>query len=58
MSDFIIDTTNGLMRQENACRDPYDHLGPIEWVDKQLEFAERENFVSRSEEHTSELQSH
>jgi predicted O-methyltransferase YrrM len=46
MSDFIIDTTNGMMRQENACRDPYDHLGPIEWVDKQLEFAERENFIS------------
>jgi predicted O-methyltransferase YrrM len=46
MSDFIIDTNSGSMRQENACRDPYDHLGPVEWVDKQLEFAEREKIVS------------
>lgn len=45
MTDLIIDTSAGLVR-ENACRDPYDHLGPAEWVDKQIEYGSQEQHVS------------
>lgn len=45
MSDFIIDTTSNVM-QETGCRDPYDHLGPKEWVDKQIEYGSQESVIS------------
>lgn len=45
MSDFIIDTASNTM-QEIGCRDPYDHLGPKEWVDKQIEYGSQEAVIS------------
>jgi len=48
MSDLIIDTRAGLIREnsQTVCRDPYDHLGPIEWVDKQIEYGSQEQNIS------------
>jgi hypothetical protein len=43
---LIIDTTDGLVRQPTQCRDPYDHLGPVEWVDKQIEYGSQEHTIS------------
>lgn len=47
MSDFVIDTTQNVMRQAGpVCRDPYDHLGPEEWVQKQLDWCEQPQNIS------------
>lgn len=47
MSDFIIDTTQNVMRQTGpVCRDPFDHLGPVEWVQKQLDWCEQPQNIS------------
>ena len=47
MSDFIIDTTQNLMRQSApVCRDPFDHLEPKEWVQKQLDWCEQPQNIS------------
>lgn len=45
MADFIIDTTQNVVRQD-GCRDPYDHLGPEEWVQKQIDYGEKEENIS------------
>lgn len=44
MDDFIIDTRD--VSVANSCRDPYDHLGPEEWVDKQIEYGSKEENIS------------
>lgn len=44
MDDFIIDTRDDSV--VNSCRDPYDHLGPEEWVDKQIEYGSKEENIS------------
>ena len=47
MTDFIIDTRDNLLRDvAPVCRDPYDHLGPKEWVDKQIEYGSQEKNIS------------
>lgn len=47
MADFIIDTTQNVVRQDGpVCRDPYDHLGPVEWVQKQLDWCEQPQNIS------------
>jgi predicted O-methyltransferase YrrM len=47
MSDFIIDTSQNLIKQTGpVCRDPYDHLGPEEWVQKQLDWCEQPQNIS------------
>lgn len=47
MSDtLIIDTTSNLVKEPVQCRDPYDHLGPVEWVDKQIEYGSQEQNIS------------
>ena len=47
MSDFVIDTTRNVMRQAGSVyRDPYDHLGPVEWVQKQLDWCEQPQNIS------------
>ena len=48
MADLIIDTSAGLIKdtKQNTCRDPYDHLGPVEWVDKQIEYGSQEFNIS------------
>ena len=47
MADFIIDTTQNIVRQDGpVCRDPYDHLGPAEWVQKQLDWCEQPQNIS------------
>jgi predicted O-methyltransferase YrrM len=40
---LIINTETG---HTNNCRDPYDHLGPVEWVDKQIEYGSQELVIS------------
>ena len=45
MSDFIIDTAQNTI-QETGCRDPFDHLGPAEWVQKQLDWCEQPQNIS------------
>ena len=44
--EFIIDTTQNLMRQESQARDPYDHLDAVEWVQKQVEYGEQDTNIS------------
>lgn len=44
--EFIIDTSQSLMREVQTCRDPYDHLEPAEWVQKQLDWCEQPDNVS------------
>ncbi len=47
MSDtLIIDTTSNLVKEPVQCRDPYDHLGPEEWVQKQIEYGRIESNIS------------
>lgn len=47
MSDtFTIDTSTSLIRSEQTCRDPFDHLGPVEWVQKQLDWCEQPQNIS------------
>jgi predicted O-methyltransferase YrrM len=47
MADFIIDTTQNIVRQDGpVCRDPFDHLGPEEWVQKQLDWCEQPQNIS------------
>ena len=47
MSDFIIDTSQNLIKQTGpVCRDPYDHLGPEEWVQKQIDYGQVEEHIS------------
>lgn len=47
MSDFVIDTTQNIIRDSGSvCRDPYDHLGPVEWVQKQLDWCEQPQNIS------------
>lgn len=47
MTDFVIDTTQNMIREPGpVCRDPYDHLGPVEWVDKQIEYGEKLENIS------------
>lgn len=44
MNEIIIDTNQNI--STSKCRDPYDHLGPIEWVDKQIEYGSIERNIS------------
>jgi hypothetical protein len=44
--EFIIDTTQSLMRQVPQTRDPYDHLDAVEWVQKQIEYGEQDTNIS------------
>ena len=44
--EFIIDTTQNIVRQSQQCRDPYDHLEANEWVDKQIEYGQIESNIS------------
>jgi hypothetical protein len=44
--EFIIDTTQNIVRQSQQCRDPYDHLDAGEWVDKQIEYGEKLEHIS------------
>ena len=47
MSDFIIDTSQNLIKQTGpVCRDPYDHLGPEDWVQKQIDYGQKEEHIS------------
>jgi len=47
MSDFIIDTTQNIIRGSGSvCNDPFDHLGPAEWVQKQLDWCEQPQNIS------------
>lgn len=45
MNDLIIDTRTNTIR-EIVCSDPYDHLNPKEWVDKQIEYGSKESVIS------------
>jgi predicted O-methyltransferase YrrM len=44
--EFIIDTTQNVVREVQQCRDPYDHLPADEWVDKQIEYGQIESNIS------------
>jgi predicted O-methyltransferase YrrM len=44
--EFIIDTTQNVVREVQQCRDPYDHLPADEWVDKQIEYGEKLENIS------------
>jgi predicted O-methyltransferase YrrM len=44
MNDTLIINT-GADKSSN-CRDPYDHLGPVEWVQKQLDWCEQPQNIS------------
>jgi len=44
MNDTLIINT-GADKSSN-CRDPYDHLGPVEWVQKQLDWCEQSQNIS------------
>jgi predicted O-methyltransferase YrrM len=47
MTDFVIDTSQNMIRDASpVCRDPYDHLGASEWVDKQIEYGEKLENIS------------
>ena len=48
MSDTLIfDTRTSLLQQEGpVCRDPFDHLDAVEWVQKQLDWCEQPQNVS------------
>lgn len=47
MNDFIIDTTANLIKPSNSInRDPYDHLGDEEWVQKQIEYGSNIEVIS------------
>lgn len=47
MDNFIIDTRGNTIQQPKSnCRDPYDHLGPEDWVQKQIEYGEKEENIS------------
>jgi len=44
---FVIDTSQNIIRDSGpVCRDPYDHLGPVEWVQKQLDWCEQPQNIS------------
>lgn len=47
MTNIVINTEQNTFQQvENVCRDPYDHLDPVEWVQKQLEWCEQPQNIS------------
>lgn len=43
--NLIIDTVKNSIEKAKP-RDPYDHLGPEEWVQKQIEYGSQENVIS------------
>lgn len=43
--DLIIDTTKNSVESTKS-RDPYDHLGAEEWVQKQIEYGSQEHVIS------------
>lgn len=46
MNNLIINTEDNVIKAASTCRDPYDNLGPKEWVDKQIEYGCIENHIS------------
>jgi predicted O-methyltransferase YrrM len=46
MNEIVIDTNTNQIGKSSNCRDPYDHLGPVEWVDKQIEYGSTETTIS------------
>jgi predicted O-methyltransferase YrrM len=46
MSKLVIDTSSNLFNAVPKSQDPFDHLGPVEWVDKQIEYGSKEQNIS------------
>lgn len=46
MNELVIDTNTNQIGTSSNCRDPYDHFGPVEWVDKQIEYGSIEANIS------------
>lgn len=46
MSKLIIDTSSNILKPIPKSQDPFDHLGPVEWVDKQIEYGSKEENIS------------
>ncbi len=48
MDELVIDTKTGSLRPKakNGSSDPYDSLGAVEWVQKQIEYGSQEHAIS------------